>query len=85
MSESDHCHPVGFDAPGFLATLEGRRLLFIGDSTHVQLAVALMCALHEANSSSVHEAKLKYLEAKALRKRCGATPLAKCHWENGCV
>ena len=67
----------------FLERMRGRRLIFVGDSVHVQMAVAVACALH-AQIPSIN-ATLKYDAWKPLKKRCGDTPLERCHWENGCI
>jgi hypothetical protein len=80
------CELAPLDAGRLLQLLAGRTLMFVGDSTHVQLAVAVGCMLQTAHGgAALLNTSLSYLTAKALRKRCEGTPVDRCHWETGCA
>jgi hypothetical protein len=66
----------------FLEMFDGRQLVFAGDSTHVQFAIAFGCMMH-AQGINLDKVKLQYKPLKALKKRCGSTPVGKCHWDDG--
>ena len=69
-----------------LNRLRGRRLTFVGDSTNVQFAAAFACALYAADPALLREYQLHFEpRPNALRKRCGDTPLNKCHWQSACM
>lgn len=75
-----------FEARAMLNRLRGRRLTFVGDSTNVQFAAAFACALYAADPASLREYQLHFKpRPNALRKRCGDTPLNKCHWQSACM
>ena len=82
--------PLSIDGSVFRNRLAGRRLLFVGDSLHVQMAVALACQLHAQDASSLVEASLNWWPANSagtLRKRCAqdSAEAGRCHWEKGCI
>ncbi len=79
------CSLAPFKAGRLLEKLAGRRLMFVGDSVHVQMAVAFACALFVQKPGAFRNSSLKYNLWKPLKKRCGSTPLARCHWEAGCI
>jgi len=70
-------------AAKLLATFAGRTIAFIGDSVNIQQFVALVCALHAANASTVRTSTLDWLAPEAVRKRCRG--VEKCHYEKGCI
>lgn len=78
----DQCQLPPVDLSEFLRIMDGRTLVFVGDSTHVQFAVAMGCMLH-AQGAVLENVALEYKPLKALQKRCGDTPLEKCHWDDG--
>ena len=76
------CQLAHVDGMQFLEMFDGRQLVFAGDSTHVQFAIAFGCMM-QAQGINLDKVKLKYKPLKALKKRCGSTPVGKCHWDDG--
>ena len=85
--QSHTCLLTAVNATELLTTFAGRKILFVGDSLHVQLVVALLCALHDQRAETVSDRRrfLPPNSTKVLAKRCQGAPAERCHWEQGCV
>ena len=78
----NECQLSPVDLNEFLRIMDGRTLIFVGDSVSVQFAVAMGCMLH-AQGAVLENLILDYKPMKALKKRCGNVPIASCHYDEG--